>query len=172
MKRTYRILALILVIALVPLLSSCNKNASEGTKGVVTTEKTQNDVYQTDLLSVEVPKGWKALPQPDKVDSAHIYKGDKDAYDSPAVVIYYCDQDTEMLSPRGLYPDAEDLAPVKIGDYTWEGFTAISAGYPITVLSVKEPHQLQVQLFNEVDGQKISLEDDDVQAIIRSISIK
>lgn len=171
MKRTRSILALLLVIALIPFLSSCGKDGGEGTKEAGTTKKSKNEVYETELLSVEVPKGWKALPQTDKADSAYIYKGDN-AYDSPSVSITYRDPDTEMLSPKGMYSDAEDMDPVKIGDYTWEGFTATSAGSPITILSVKEPHQLQVDIFNEVGDQKISLEDDDVQLIIRSITIK
>lgn len=190
MKKIYRIVALIFVIALLPFLSSCNKDSKdseEGTKAVETnenkevgeetkareaSEKSQNEVYETKLLSVEVPKGWKFVDNQEKADSAYIYKGDKEATESPAVAITYCDPDTEMLSPRDMYEDAKDIEPIKIGDYTWEGFTAVSFDYPITVLLLKEPHQLQVLLFNEVEGQKISLEDDDVQAIIRSITIK
>lgn len=175
MKKTYRIVALIFVIALIPFLSSCNKDSKdseEGKKAGQTSEKRQNDVYETKLLSVEVPKGWKSIDNQEKADSAYIYKGDKEATESPAVVITYCDPDTQMLSPKEMYKDAKDIDPVKIGDYTWEGFTAESFDYPITVLLLKEPHQLQVLLFNEVEGQKISLEDDDVQAIIRSITIK
>ncbi|WP_276875069.1 hypothetical protein [Levyella massiliensis] len=172
MKKTYRIVALLFVLALLPLLSSCNKDSGEGKKAVETSEKSQNAVYQTKLLSVEVPKGWKFVDQPNKADSAYIYKGEKEAMESPAVVITYCDPDTQMLSPRAAYQNTKDIDPVTIGDYTWEGFTAESFDYPITVLLLKEPHQLQVVLFKEVEGQKINLEDDDVQTIIRSITIK
>lgn len=166
---------MIFVIALLPFLTSCNKDgkdSNEGRKAVETSEKSQNAVYETELLSVEVPKGWKFVDKPENPESAYIYKNEVEGAQSPAVVIDYCDPDTEMISPREVYKDAKDIDPVKIGDYTWEGFTAESAGYPITVLTIKEPHQLQVVLFNEVEGQKISLEDDDVQAIIQSITIK
>lgn len=101
-KKTYRIVAWLSILALLPLLSSCHKDSGEGKKAVETSEKSQ----------------------------------------------------------------------IKIGDYTWEGFTGVSFDYPITVLLLKEPHQLQVVLFKEVEGQKINLEDDDVQTIIRSITIK
>ncbi len=172
MKKTYRIVALLFVLALLPLLSSCNKDSGEGKKAVETSEKSQNAVYQTKLLSVEVPKGWKFVDKPDSADSAYIYKSEVEGAQSPAVNITYCDPDTEMLSPRAMYQNTKDIDPVTIGDYTWEAFTAESVGYPITVLTMKKPHQLQVVLFTEVEGQKISLEDDDVQAIIRSITIK
>lgn len=172
MKKTYRIVALLFVIALLPFLSSCHKDSGEGKKAVETSEKSQNAVYQTKLLSVEVPKGWKFVDNQEKADSAYIYKGEKEAMESPAVVITYCDPDTQMLSPRAAYQNTKDIDPVTIGDYTWEGFTAESFDYPITVLLLKKPHQLQVVLFKEVEGQKINLEDDDVQTIIRSITIK
>ncbi len=159
-------------MAMVPLLSSCSKGGEAGTEAAVETKKVQTDIYQTDLLSVEVPQGWQVLPQADKPDSLYVYKGDKDPFDSPAVIVSYYDPDTEMISPKGIYPEAKDIDPVQIGDYTWEGFTADSSGYPITILTLREPHQFQVQLFNEVSDQKISLADDDVQVIIRSIAVK
>lgn len=169
MKKISRILALVLVIALLPLLSSCGK---DGTKSADKNEKFKAKVYETDLLSVKVPKGWKVLSQPEKPESAYVYKGKKDAYSSPSISITYFEPKTEMLSPKAMFEDAKDIEPVKIGKYTWEGFTAVSVGYPITVLSMKKPHQLQVDIFNEVEDQKISLKDDDVQFIISSIKIK
>lgn len=118
MKKTYRIVALLSILALLPLLSSCHKDSGEGKKAVETSEKSQNAVYQTKLLSVEVPKGWKFVDKPDNADSAYIYKGEKEATKCPAVVITYCDPDTQMLSPRDMYKETKDIDPVKIGDYT------------------------------------------------------
>ena len=103
MKKSYRIAALIFVIALLPFLSACNKdskvsgNGKEGTKPVETSEKSQNAVYQMKLLSVEVPKGWKFVDKPDEADLAYIYKSEVEGAQSPAVNITYCDPEKEVI---------------------------------------------------------------------------
>ena len=78
-----------------------------------------------------------------------------------------------MMEPmKELYEDAADLEPVTIGDYTWNGFTGTSLDTPIAVLWTGEQGsgQILVTLCLE-NGDKISLEDADVQAIIASIQI-
>lgn len=67
--------------------------------------------------------------------------------------------------------EAVDLEPVTIGDYTWNGFTGKSIGTPIAVLWTGEEGEDQIQLTICLkNGDKISLEDADVQAIIASIT--
>ena len=62
--------------------------------------------------------------------------------------------------------------PVTLGDYTWKGFTAKSLDTPIAILWTGEEgsDQIQVMICLE-NGDKISLEDADVQAILASINV-
>ena len=62
---------------------------------------------------------------------------------------------------------------IKTEDYTWEGFTAKSLGYPIAILFTEVgDKQIQVSITLENGDQKITLEDDDVLAILEGIKIK
>ena len=64
------------------------------------------------------------------------------------------------------------LSPLRSEDYTWKGFTAKSLDTPIAMLWTGEYGEGQIQLMICLEnGEKISLDDVDVQAIIASINI-
>lgn len=77
-----------------------------------------------------------------------------------------------MMTPmKELYEETADLEPITIGNYTWNGFTGESIGTPIAILWTGEEGAGQIQLTICLEnGDKISLEDADVQAIIASIT--
>ena len=113
---------------------------------------------------------------PAVTDPADITEGAKSEWDllsTPYVMISYFGPDNPMMEPmKELYEESADIEPVTIGDYTWSGFTGKSIDTPIAILWTGEEgsDQIQVMICLE-NGDKISLEDADVQAIIASINI-
>ena len=110
-------------------------------------------------ISALVPDGWMGFHGTDYFEEyeegydpnvIQIAKGAKSEWDllsTPYVMISYFGPDNPMMEPmKELYEESADIEPVTIGDYT----------------------QVMICLEN---GDKISLEDADVQAIIASINI-
>ncbi|MBQ4347077.1 MAG: hypothetical protein IJC39_01350, partial [Firmicutes bacterium] len=130
-----------------------------------------------------VPEGWKAFPQSDLFsdeegvmdpDVITICKGgetDLDVLTKPGVRIDYYGPDTQMGGGlKDWYDNTEDLAPIKSGPYTWEGFT--TTDYDLMAILVTEDgaHQYQATVYLETDDGTISLEDEDVLAILASVA--
>lgn len=145
----------------------------------------KESVYESSLISAAVPEGWKAFPgadffknYPEEPGDPHvirIHKGALDDFDqflTPGIQINYTENGRMMLIVKDVYQDVRDLAPIIIGDTAWQGFSAVSAGYPLIVLWVTHPHQIQVFIWPEMEKGSVSLEDDDVRMIIGSISVK
>ena len=88
-------------------------------------------------------------------------------------MISYFSPDNPMYEPsKDYYDEGADLEPITLGDYTWKGFTAKSLDTPIAMLWTGEYGEGQIQLMICLEnGEKISLDDVDVQAIIASINI-
>ncbi len=145
----------------------------------------KGETYETSLISALCPEGWMAFHKadffeeyPDEPGDPHglrIHKGAKEELDqlsTPGIQVDYYPEDTEMYDSKEFYEDAKELEPFTTGDYTWEGFSATSAGMKLMVLTVREPYQLEVTIFPELGDQTISLDDADVQAILSSITVK
>ena len=110
---------------------------------------------------------------PNVIQIAKGAKSEWDLLSTPYVMISYFGPDNPMMGPmKELYEESADIEPVTIGDYTWSGFTGKSIDTPIAILWTGEEgsDQIQVMICLE-NGDKISLEDADVQAIIASINI-
>lgn len=149
-------------------------------------EDTVNEtVYESSLISAAVPEGWMAFPgadffrnYPDEPGDPHvirIHKGAVDEWDqftTPGLQINYTESGSTMTVLKNIYQDVKDLEPVAIGDAVWQGFSAVSAGVPLTVLWITEPHQIQLFIWPQMEKGSVSLEDADVQKIIGSIKIK
>lgn len=145
----------------------------------------KGETFDGGNISALVPEGWMGFHGTDYFDEyeegydpnlIQIAKGaesDWDLFTTPYVMISYFGSDNPMMEPmKDLYEETADIEPVTIGDYTWKGFTGKSIGTPIAILwtGEEESDQIQVTICLE-NGDKISLEDADVQAIIASIKI-
>ena len=131
------------------------------------------------------PEGWMAFHGTDYFDEyeegydpnvIQVCKGAKTEWDllsKPYVMMTYFSPDNPMYEPsKDYYDEGADLEPITLGDYTWKGFTAKSLDTPIAMLWTGEYGEGQIQLMICLEnGEKISLDDVDVQAIIASINI-
>jgi len=128
------------------------------------------------------PEGWTGLPQKDIIaddggmdpDVLNICKGGEtvdDLLSKPFVRIDYYGPGTEMRGGlKDWYSDTEDLAPIQCGPYTWEGFTTTDYGLMAVLTTQDGEHQYQASIYLETDEGSISLEDEDVQAILASVA--
>lgn len=177
---------LLLTLTLVlGLMVGCSEDDTGGTskKTANAAQEIKGEMYDAGNVKVLVPEGWKAFPvkdvladEPDTVDpdALTICKGgetDLDLFAKPYIRVDFYGPDTEMLGGlQEFYEDTEELEPIQAGEHTWEGFTTTDYGL-MAVLTAKEGQlQYQVSIILEASGEKITLEDADVLAILESIA--
>lgn len=167
---------LITTLVMILVLASC-KNSAKSVKG---------EIFDGGNIEVFVPEGWKAFRGPDTFDDyeegydpnvVSIGKGvenDFELFTKPMIYVTYSGKDRTLSMPsKELYQDAKDIKDIKTDDYTWNGYTATSIGYPIAVLFTEDgDEQIQVSVTLENGDEKISLKDADVQAILEGIKVK
>ena len=135
------------------------------------------DEYNSGTISVIVPEGWMAFPyygmgsgdiDPDVIS---VNKGAKSEFDiqiTPGLQItrnYH-----GSAANRDLYEETTDVGPLKLGNYTWQGFSGESYGYSFVILWTDGDDSFQVTVWTDMGGETISFDDGDVQGIIACIS--
>ena len=169
-------------LILIGLMTGCGSSGSGS-------GKVSGETYSTDVMSVTVPKGWKALPfyKNGNVDDVNqneigIHKGAKEGYDmahTPGMTVYFRPNQSRTSFGKTYYEDVVDLEPFTTGDLRWEGFTGkMQIGYSdkrsdIAALWTSVGNDMfQAFIWLELDGKKIALDDADVKAILASIAKK
>jgi hypothetical protein len=150
-------------------------------------EEVTEEIFDGGNLSVIVPKGWAAFHGPDIFEEyeegydpnvVQICKGGKsevDLFTNPYIQIKYYGSDVEMWGTpsKDFYEETRDIEPMKLGNYTWEGFTGKSMDLPLALLWTEDgDDQFQVTVWQEVGGEKIGLGDADVQVILSNMTLK
>ena len=144
------------------------------------------ETYETEVMSVLVPKGWKAFPyyqagsQVVIPGTVAIRKGATDLIDqfkTPGILIAITKRSNNITLSKSNFADGEDLEPFEMGKYTWTGIKGtFSLGSTVTpmlmVQTISEGYNYRVDFILEGSGKKISIDDADVKAIIESITVK
>ena len=139
----------------------------------------EGEVYCNGVISVFVPEDWKVFngagQGEETLKKIHIYKNvenEMDVFFKAGITVCYYGENDIYLTSRGFYDNVEDIETFTLGDYTWSGYTCTSLGYPYTILEAfKGDIKLQVMVLKENRENKISMDDDDVKAIIESIKV-
>ena len=174
------IVFILVTVLLTAMLAGCS-----GTPAATDPADITGETFDGGNISALVPEGWMGFHGTDYFEEyeegydpnvIQIAKGAESEWDllsKPYIMIGYFGPDNPLIEPvKELYEETADIDPVTIGDYTWKGFTGKSIDTPIAVLWTGEEGSDQIQLTICLEnGDKISLEDADVQAIIASISI-
>ena len=153
------------------------------------------EMYDTGAFRALVPEGWTAFPIPDvfadepdavKTCCFHIIKDGtsaQDVHSKPYIQLEYYGPDTPMPEPdREQLKNVEDVAPLQLGAHTWIGFIGEDyfGGYGkgtigrIACLWAEEgniQYQAVIRLAFNGQKQKITLEDEDLQAILSSVEL-
>lgn len=180
-----KFLAILLTLCLcTAVLAGCggksgDKGTPSGNEGGTTVA---GETYDAGNVQVLVPKGWMAIPQvdvfaeeegatdPDVISVCKDAKSDFDLLSKPFVRIDYYGPDTEMMGGlEDWYEDVQELDPIVCGPYTWTGFTTTDYGLMAILIAEDGAHQYQASIYLETEGGTISLEDEDVLAILASV---
>ena len=189
MKKTL-VIGLVLLLS-ISMLAGCGGGGGGGDteSGTQNSAKTggtpKGETHSTENVSASVPDGWKAFPfysgGEESPNTFSVHKGALTALDqwaTPGVQIQLFPDGSGFGSQtqKDMYEDVEDLAPLTLGDYTWEGFSGLSknsAGeyaLPFAILWTDAGNdKIQITVWLEQEGNTITLMDWDVQAIISSI---
>ena len=136
------------------------------------------EVFSNEFLQVIVPDNWKAFLGIDAEGKTtqkklHIYKNaesELDIFHKAGITICYYEDAGQYFQIKVLYDDVKDVAPFKLGNYCWSGFTCRSFGYPYIMLeSSEKTDRILLMILTENGENKISFSDSDVQEIIKSI---
>lgn len=185
--RPNRLLALlVLVVAIV--LGACGSDPSPDSAPSEKPSEVEVTSFTTGEVSLEVPSGWTVVGANESMDGyddedeplhrVYVVKsgeGEPDAFSNPGIQVTYFDEDVSMVEvSKGMYENTRDLDPISLDNYTWTGFAGESLGKPLAIL-VANPGQDDADQFqtavwlNMGDGQEITLDDEDVLAILSSI---
>lgn len=186
-----RIIAFMLVLVMVLSLVACgNKDDNNANKDNKETPAANDDpkeitgeTYNAGNFSALVPEGWMEIAvtdlwsdEPNAVDpdKLQIIKNGTSEFDiltKAYVQIDFYGPETDMMTPSSeWYEEATELEPIVAGGITWNGFSAVSGGNPMTVLYTGEAGGPQYQATLWCNGEHtISVTDADVLAILASV---
>ena len=189
-----KILALVLVLTLLFTLAACgekeekkdnedpktSENGGENNNGGA---EIKGEAYNAGNFSALVPEGWMAIPVSDMwsdapnavdPDALQIIKDGTSEFDiltKAYIQFNYYAPETDLMVPSSeWYDGAENLDPIVAGEYTWNGFTAVSGGNTMITLWTGEAGGPQFQATLWCNGENvISASDADVLAILASV---
>lgn len=172
------------MMIIMTLLLSLGLAACGGSGG--STSSVKGTTFDAGKFEVFVPDGWKAFHGADFFGDyeegydphvVNIGKGIEEEYELfsyPLANITYSGEDNPLVKPtKDIYENGKDLEDITTGDYTWEVFTADSLSYPVAVLYTEfDDKQIVVNITLENGGEKVSLEDADILALLAGIKPK
>ena len=168
-------------------------DTSVSTEPDTTASEITGEIYDTGELRALVPDGWAAFPIPDvfadepdavKTSCFHIIKGgvsDRDIHAKPYIRLECLEPGVQIADPDpALEKNVEDVGPLNLGGYSWNGyvFEDCFGGYGKPVVGKmavlwteagSTRYEAVIRLEFNGQKEKISLEDDDVQAILASV---
>lgn len=168
----------------VALLVGCHQGDSLSQEEPVTGE-----MYDTGQFQILVPEPWKAIPiqdpfaegRPVMTDCVFLRKGGESDWkvtEKPYIRIdcYGAGEIDTQIPEEDLKHDPEMIDPMELGDLVWRGYTADSyqgracIGRFATLWAEDGVYTYQVFVWFESGGERISLEDRDLQAILAGVS--
>lgn len=135
--------------------------------------------FECGFFRVRVPAGWLAFYGIDSEGQksekkVHIFKdaeAETDIFTHAGITICFFGKEDLYVSPKFFYDNVVDLEPFPLGGYTWQGYTCTSFGYPYTMLETHwDDCVFQVMILTKNGEYEISPEDDDVKAILESLT--
>ena len=174
-----RVFAIALCVLMVFSLTACRDEESPKSKK----DKIRGEYFDAGNVKAFVPEGWKAFPVMDAFadeevdpDALLIIKGgetDLDIFTKPYLRIDFYGENNQMMGGlEDFYDETQPVEPMALGTHLWQGFTTTDYDGVMAILwSEEDPLQFQVSIQLELeDGQKISLQDKEVQKILESIA--
>ncbi len=152
-------------------------------------EASAGKLYDTGAFSVWIPGGWSALPEKDlfsdspngeKTDCLNIIKGGATEQDLHARLYirldYYPSGQAVPEPPLEIYQNVQKIAPMQLGQHTWQGFVAeelqgrVVLGKVAVLQTQTQQGSFMASCWLERGREVITLEDAQVQAILESVT--
>ena len=183
-----RITALITAAVMMVSLSACGNKTEE-------VQLTPEQLYGMSGVLVDngvfnafCPEGWTDEPQYTleqqteaslMTDVLQFVKEDSEEEasesdtDAPFIVIQYVPVKEDLIAPdSSYYNEVERVAAFTTGGYNWSGYYAYVEGHKFAYLTTStDEAQYAVTVWLQNDGSGVTLEDDDVKAILSSIAL-
>ncbi|MBQ3196209.1 MAG: hypothetical protein IJB65_07060 [Clostridia bacterium] len=137
-------------------------------------------VISNGVLDVFVPDGWKHFEGTDSEGKETPYKlfvyknanAPFDIFSKCGITICLTPANKFYISPKHFYDNVEDISPMVMGKYQWNGYTCTSLGYPYVMLEAEtEAGVLQAMILLKNGDNEIAFDDTDVKAVLESINI-
>lgn len=192
MKRSIKAVVAILVASMFAMsVTACGsggdnsgsetKAADNAQEGVAEADDTKagadvkGETYDLAQFTVLVPEGWVAQDFFDKTQ-VKMYKAKdiSEAYAGVPSIDFEYREKGEYNLMTSVFDSYEDVPPVQLGAYTWEGVKAKdSSGRELFALhtTIGEGY-MATSVWTKVNNTTISLDDPDVQAVFSSLTIK
>ena len=139
------------------------------------TKDLKGKIYELDKFTVLVPEGWVAEDYLDKTQVKLFKAKDmSEVTEGVPEIDFTYNTNSEYVLLTSVFNSYEDIAPLQLGAYTWEGakgehtmgpemtslYTTIGADY------------IAAAVWTKVGDKTISFDDSDVQAIFNSLTVK
>jgi len=140
----------------------------------------RSGTFDSGIVEIAVPDGWMAFcgidsecrTTPKKV---HVFKDaelETDIFTHAGLTVCFYGPEDSWLSPKCFYDNVSDMEPFVLGTYTWRGYTCSSFGYPYTMLETEcDGCIFFVMILTKNGGHEVSLQDPDVENILKSLKI-
>lgn len=139
------------------------------------------EIFDNGNVTVFIPCGWSVFQHKDSDGNVnprklYVYKNanhEFDIFTRVGITLCFYGKREIYLTSRNFYSDVCDISPFTLGNYSWTGYTCTSLGYPYTVLETeKDGCHIQAMILEKNGEYSISVDDEDVRAIIESISFR
>ena len=184
MQRQRRIsLAAAFVLAAALVLAACGSQEGQ----TETTSGSENQIHgkvvDAGEISALCPDGWTSVGLPDleaedgremRKDGLRFVKGTGSDTDNSAfieLIIYRSENEIPETDPSKWYDNVNNTGNIVTGDYTWNGFSALSLGEPMVYLKTAANDCAFTATLYTQEGNPLaaSVQDSDVQAILSSV---
>ena len=163
-------LSVVLALSLFVGCSDAKKEETDNKGKETKAAEMQGEEVTIDKITVTVPEGWKAIPNEMNKGAVYVIKGGEDPMENPYIHIV---AGVTQLPPKEGYDEVVDEKPMELDNFTWNGFSGDSFGYPITVLGAEQEDGtfIQLEMFKDIEGKTYNIDDADVQFIVGSIKV-
>ena len=175
--------AVLLVLSLAA--AGCG-GTEEPTESVSSSEnQIHGTVEDAGQINALCPDGWISVGVPDlettesgvmRTNALRFVKGSADDLENSAFIdlcYYSSTNEISELEPEKWYDNVTGTGNIVTGDYTWNGYTALSLGAPFVYLETETPNAAFTASIYTQDGKlfSASINDADVQAILSSVKV-
>ena len=171
------LLKVLIIAAMLLGVYGCSNNGGQGGKDNPAEPEIKGETVNMGRFSVLVPEGWCSIDMSEYSDgfNAVLLKGTQDDWmQVPQVSIIYCLPTEIIVSAAAFYDNVIQQPSFELGDYHWTNWTGTNQGLKSHVRETEGDFGFISVALQQVEegGDMPSMDDKEVQAIIKSIKVQ